>query len=233
MSKQYSEGIANSLSYGSVSGSYRSDLPDNEYVNYRQSRRNKPNEVLSVTSGSQQSDYSTQRDQNDRRSKHPSEISNSTNGHRPNSPIYANTKAHHRNKKHHHHNEDDEVDASTPTNTMQYGNAPASDHNTRASIQSSGRKPPVGGVPVFGGVMLPNHHQHHGTEKARPSDRLRSSKQTVTLTEDEPNDDFNQYRSSSKHRKQLPTNDYGATSNYSKPKHSGRSVSICSFAFLV
>ncbi|CAH8875697.1 unnamed protein product [Trichobilharzia szidati] len=249
MSRQYSEGIANSLSYGSVSGSYRSDvLPDNEYVNYRQSRRTKPNEVLSVTSGSQQSDYSTQRDQNaERRGKHPSEISSSTtNGHRANSPIYANTKAHHRNNKKHHHrhhnddggDEDDEAGASTPTNTMQYGNAHSADHNTRASVQSSGRRPPVGGVPVFGGVMVPNHHHQ---EKARPSDRLRSSsnsnrtkqkypseekeeeEQTVTLTEDEPND-LNQYRSSSKHRKQLATNDYdGAASNYSKAKHSGRS----------
>ncbi|CAH8625500.1 unnamed protein product [Heterobilharzia americana] len=224
ISKQYSEGVANSLSYGSVTGSYRSDVAgDNDYVNYKHHER-KINEALSITSGSQLSDYFTTHRQNERKSKHPSELSNSTNGHRPNSPIYANTKAYRRKKY------DD--DTSTPIfNTVQNKSTRSSDR-----VLSSGRKPPVGGVPVFGGVMVPNYHE---TDKGKRSEQMHASntssravrqkyseendeEQTVTLTEDKV-DDPNHFRSSSKYRNQLPANNHDAAPNHSKGRRSGRS----------
>ncbi|CAH8580590.1 unnamed protein product [Schistosoma turkestanicum] len=229
LSKQCSDGAANSLSYGSVNESYENEAPYNDYVNYRHSEKSKPNEILSVTSGSQSSDYPViQHGRNDRKGRHPSDISNSTNGHRPNSPIYANTKTH-RRKKHH--------DESLP-NTVQQKDNYSYDPNNRISNLSSSHKPPVGGVPVFGGVMLPNNHLNQEKDKLRRSDQLsplnshykkkpqyhseeNDEEQTVTLTEDKA--DHNQYKSSFKHRKQLQTDNYGAVPNHNRSRHSGRS----------
>ncbi|CAH8655920.1 unnamed protein product [Schistosoma bovis] len=230
MSKQYSDGVSNILSYGSVNESYDNEAPYNDYVNYRHSGKGKPDEVLSVTGGSQSSDYPIiQHGQNDRKGRHPSEISNSINERRPNSPIYANTKTH-RRKKHH--------DESSTNNVQQKDNY-TYDPNTRISNLSSSHKPPVGGVPVFGGVMLPNNHHNQEVDRLKRSDQLRplnsphfkkkqqyhseenDDEQTVTLTEDKA--DHNQYKSSSKHRKQLQTDHYSAVSNHNRPRHSGRS----------
>ncbi|KAH8866853.1 Band 4-like protein [Schistosoma japonicum] len=233
MSRQYSEGVANSLSYGSVNESYNNEAPyHNDYVNYKYSRRTKPNEVLSVTSGSQSSDYPViQHGQHDYKGRYTSEISNSSNEYRPNSPVYANAKSH-RYKKH-----DESV-----TNIAQPRSSNHSyDQDARISNLSSSRKPPIGGVPVLGGVMLPNNNSNHEVEKSRRSDHLRpldspnvkrkqqysleenNEEQTVTLTEDDKfSHHNNQYRPNHKHRKPLQT-DYSASSNQNKSKHFERS----------